>query len=278
MPVPRSTLARLAAAALASATPSPVLALSAATPPPTHRGDDMPDSKTDHATPPLAPALVAYLDARAAEFDQIDPARKAELEAFGAQVAGALAKDHSARLTFICTHNSRRSHMAQLWAAAAAARVGLAGVETFSGGTEATAFNPRAVAALRRAGFEIRATDESANPRYEVRMRDASSDGDETPMVCFSKIYDQNPNPKADFGAVMVCDSANEACPVVFGADFRTPIMYVDPKAHDNTPKEAWAYDTRCAQIAREMLYAMTRAAGGAAEGRPAAAVPTRSH
>ena len=55
-----------------------------------------------------------------------------------------------ARLTFVCTHNSRRSLLCQTFGSAAAAYFGIHGVETFSGGTEATAFNSRAVAALRR--------------------------------------------------------------------------------------------------------------------------------
>ncbi|MEO0482971.1 MAG: protein-tyrosine-phosphatase [Planctomycetota bacterium] len=238
-----------------------------------HAGSDQPQpgrpaangaTAMPHATPPLSAELTAYLDAREAEFDRITEARKAELAQLGAHIAEALAADGSAKLTFICTHNSRRSHMSQLWAAAAATRVGLAGVETFSGGTEETAFNPRAVAALSRAGFDIRAEDGAmANPHYRVHMLAAGQA--ETPMTCFSKIYDKAPNPSEDFGAVMVCNSANEACPIVYGADFRLPITYVDPKAHDGTTKEAWAYDERCAQIARELLYAMRLAATPAA-------------
>ena len=53
----------------------------------------------------------------------------------------------------ICTHNSRRSHLGQLWLAIGADFFELPQLETFSGGTEATAFNPRAVAALHRVGF-----------------------------------------------------------------------------------------------------------------------------
>jgi len=45
--------------------------------------------------------------------------------------------------------------MGQLWISVAAAYYGLPKVDTFSGGTAITAFNPRAVKALQDLGFEI---------------------------------------------------------------------------------------------------------------------------
>jgi hypothetical protein len=41
----------------------------------------------------------------------------------------------------------------------------------------------------------------------------------------------------------------------VFGAEARIAIPYDDPKAADGTEGEARAYDERCRQIAREMLW-----------------------
>jgi arsenate reductase len=158
-----------------------------------------------------------------------------------------------ARLTFICTHNSRRSHISQLWAAAAAAAFGLDHVETYSGGTEATAFNPRAVAAMRRAGFAI--DDASGdNPRYRVQFAD-----DAAPAVCFSKVYDDPSNPQDGFAAVMTCSDADEACPMVRGAALRVALPWDDPKAADGTPEEASTYDARVRQIAAEMVYLFSR-------------------
>lgn len=74
-------------------------------------------------------------------------------------------------LTFICTHNSRRSHMGQIWAQAAAWHFGLNDVRTFSGVTEATAFNPRAVRALRELGVAIDVSQEADNPVYTVQLQ-----------------------------------------------------------------------------------------------------------
>ncbi|MEM7622756.1 MAG: protein-tyrosine-phosphatase [Planctomycetota bacterium] len=201
----------------------------------------------------LHPRLSAFLQARALEFGEISSERRAALEQISAYVESRIRSDAPVRLLFVCTHNSRRSHMSQLWAAAAGEAYGLT-LATYSGGTEDTAFNPRAVAAVERAGFDIEKTTGGTNPIYHVRMGEAI-----TPMTCFSKAYDGAPNPKHGFGAVMVCTEADEACPFVEGATGRFALPFVDPKISDNTGREAATYDERCAQIAREMLYIMSR-------------------
>jgi len=214
------------------------------------------ESTEDQAT--MYPELQKYVKQRIEEFEHIPSGRKEALEQLAAYVAERRRKkpDEPVRLTFICTHNSRRSHMSQLWAGAAAAYYGVDRVITYSGGTEATAFNPRAVAAMKRAGFKIARTTDDVNPIYHVRYSD-----DAHPMTCFSKVYDQAPNPKADFCAVMTCSAADKACPAVRGAARRVAVMYDDPKAFDDTPKEEDGYSDRCAQIARGMLYVFHRAA-----------------
>ena len=205
--------------------------------------------------PALLPDLAEYVAERTDEFARIPAARRADLERLAAYLRDRRAAGEPIRLTFICTHNSRRSHLGHLWAAVAAAYYDVPDVETFSGGTEATAFNPRAVAALRRAGFRIEPDGAESNPRYEVRSGDSLP-----PAVCFSKRYDRPPNPTADFAAVLVCGEADAACPHVPGAAWRLALPYEDPKAADDTPAEAARYDERTAQIAREMLYAFSRA------------------
>jgi hypothetical protein len=201
--------------------------------------------------------LQKYVEQRKSEFANIPEERKEQLKKLAEYVRSRTAAGQPACLTFICTHNSRRSHMAQLWATVAAAHYGVGNVETFSGGTEATAFNPRAVAALERAGFKIEPGPEKTNPHYKVFVGSASE-----PLVCFSKVYDAEPNPKADFCAVMTCAQADKNCPVVHGAALRLSINYEDPKAADGTPAETARYDERCAQIALEMLYAFSLVKG----------------
>ncbi|MEM1185144.1 MAG: protein-tyrosine-phosphatase [Planctomycetota bacterium] len=211
---------------------------------------------SDATSHPLRPELVSYLAKRATEFDQIPEERKVRLERLAGYVKEKTLSSDDLRMIFVCTHNSRRSHMSQLWAAASAKLHGI-DIESYSGGTEDTAFNPRAVASLRRAGFEIIKTTEARNPLYHVSMSDDPADT----LTCWSKSYDNPPNPKDKFAAVMVCSDADESCPAVFGEDFHLALPFVDPKVSDNTPAEAATYDERCAQIAREFLYVFTKAA-----------------
>ncbi len=200
------------------------------------------------------PELKRYLTEATTRYDVIPHDRKSELAKVAAYVRERLSKSEPAKLTFICTHNSRRSHLSQIWAAVAAEYYGLEGVETFSGGTEATAFNPRAVAAMQRCGLKIVADDPTAiNPRYSVTTSDSS-----TPQICFSKAYGDPPNPSKDYCAVMTCSQADDACPLVMGCDLRMPIRYEDPKVADDTEFEAQRYDERSAQICCEMLYMMS--------------------
>jgi len=204
----------------------------------------------------LLPQLRDYLDDRLGELGEIPKIRRALLDTLVDLPGFKDPGQRPAPLVFICTHNSRRSQMAQLWALVAARHFSVSGVEAFSGGTEAMAFNPRAVAALRRAGFAIEFFSDGKNPVYEVWYEPEME-----PIQAFSKIYDEPPNPTAGFAAVMTCSSADAACPVVPGADARIAIPYNDPKAFDGTEREAEAYDERCAQIAREMLYVFSKIA-----------------
>jgi arsenate reductase len=190
------------------------------------------------------------------EFDQIPPERKQLLKELTQFVQGNVKAGQKVYLNFICTHNSRRSHISQLWAQAAAYYYGIEGVTCFSGGTEATAFNPRAVKAMKEAGFEIRTWSNGQNgenPVYEVRFSGAA------PAVkAFSKKYDDPFNHTKSFAAIMTCSHADENCPLVLGASARIAITYNDPKAFDGTPQEEAKYNERVREIGREMLYAFS--------------------
>ncbi len=157
-------------------------------------------------------------------------------------------------MVFVCTHNSRRSHMAQLWARAAAERNGLHQLRTYSAGTEATAFHPHAVRAMRAQGLLIDAA-EGTNPRYAVRVLSSG------PIeLAWSKTLDDPSLPRADFAAVMVCSSADTACPDVPGATLRVSLPFDDPGMSDGTADEGLVYATRSAEIAATMSW-MVRSA-----------------
>ncbi|MBZ0179431.1 MAG: hypothetical protein K8F36_09070 [Melioribacteraceae bacterium] len=183
-------------------------------------------------------------------FNSIPAERKKILNEFSDYISNKVKDGKEVNLTFICTHNSRRSHISQIWAQTAAEYYGIPNIKCFSGGTEATAFNPRAVKALRKAGFKIEKKYDSDNPVYNVYYSD-----DREPIECFSKVYSDKYNPQKNFAAIMTCSDADENCPVVFGAEARFPIRYDDPKEFDGTELEEAKYDERVEQIGREMLF-----------------------
>jgi protein-tyrosine phosphatase/arsenate reductase len=201
------------------------------------------------------PELDHYLDSIESEFAGIPENRMDTLDILGEYILKSLKNSGTAKLVFICTHNSRRSQFGQVWAAAAAEYYEIKGISTFSGGTESTAFNPGAVAALQRAGFSIEnTTPGEENPKYLVKSR---AGGPENLM--FSKRYDDRSNPGKDFSAIMVCSDADEACPFLPGTAERISLPYDDPKTFDGTQQESVKYDERCREIARDLFYVFSR-------------------
>jgi arsenate reductase len=187
-------------------------------------------------------------------FDNIPQERREILKQLSDYIQAKAKKGVKTELIFICTHNSRRSHISQIWGQAAAAYYGIGNVISYSGGTEATAFNPRAVKAMEEAGFKIKATSAGINPVYEVSFSD---DADE--VIAFSKKYDSESNPKKGFAAIMTCSHADENCPVVSGMEKRISLSYNDPKDFDGTPQEAEKYAERVKEIGTEILYAFSQ-------------------
>ncbi|WP_317041581.1 arsenate-mycothiol transferase ArsC [Cyclobacterium lianum] len=158
------------------------------------------------------------------------------------------------RINFICTHNSRRSHLSQVWAQTLATKYGIPNVNCYSGGTEATALFPMAAKTLKNQGFEISTLSEGNNPVYSIKY------GENTPPVIgFSKTYDDTFNPKSDFAAIMSCSQADAGCPFIAGAEKRIPITYDDPKAFDDTPHQAEKYLERSLQIATELSFVFSK-------------------
>ncbi|RFC55677.1 arsenate-mycothiol transferase ArsC [Brumimicrobium aurantiacum] len=159
-------------------------------------------------------------------------------------------KNEVINLNFICTHNSRRSHLTQIWAQTMANFYALNNVRTFSGGTEATACYPAVIETLANNGFEIQKLVEQENPIYALKNAENS-----LPIIAFSKRWDNAFNPKSGFCAIMTCSQADGDCPVVFGAEKRVPVHYIDPKVYDNAPEKMEEYNKTSVQIATEMKY-----------------------
>lgn len=157
-------------------------------------------------------------------------------------------------INFICTHNSRRSHLSQVWAQAASAHFNIPNVYCYSGGTEETALFPKVAETLINQGFSIFKIAESNNPVYAIKYSDNA-----LPVIGFSKKYDNPFNPVSAFAAIMTCSQADAGCPLIAGAEKRIPITFEDPKISDNTPEQSQVYAERSLQIATEMFYVFSK-------------------
>ena len=180
--------------------------------------------------------------------------RKAVLQPLIDYIQNKVTTNQEIRLNFICTHNSRRSHLSQIWAQTIAFQFGISRVFCYSGGTEATAMFPKVAETLVNQGFQIQKLSQENNPVYAVKF-----DANQHPIICFSKTYSDDFNPKNNFGAILTCDNADEGCPLVFGAEARFPIKYNDPKAFDGTDLMNEKYAERSLEIASEMYFVFSQ-------------------
>ncbi len=197
----------------------------------------------------LFPKIAEQCDLLSQQFEVISVERKVLLT----QLANYIQKQKNTalpiQLIFVCTHNSRRSHLGQVWSKVAAHFYEVNSVETFSAGTEATAMHPNTREALISQGFEISGDFNLANPIYKVKS------GEEVESICFSKTISDDRLPKSQFAAIMTCSDADENCPFIPGCAIRIPLTYEDPKVSDGTPQQLQTYQERSLQIARECLY-----------------------
>lgn len=240
----------------------------------------------------LHPVINELIDQLVEEHHQITDSRFVILDNLASSIRNELRSKKKVRLNFICTHNSRRSQIAQIWAHTSATAFQVPGVEAISGGTEATAFNPNAVRAMRTLGFKVDLVDHLGseeihgsanhqgtvdhqgsadhqgpadhqgsaehqgtvdNPRYNIGI------GPGLPgLVCYSKRYEEAISGKP-FIAVMTCSDADRNCPVVPGATARIPLTYEDPKVSDGTEGQPLAYLKTALEIGRELIWVFQR-------------------
>ncbi|MEL4308343.1 arsenate-mycothiol transferase ArsC [Joostella sp. CR20] len=185
----------------------------------------------------------------------ISEERKETLQPLVEFIKSKEASNELVNINFICTHNSRRSHLSQIWAQTIAHYFKLKNVFCYSGGTESTAMFPMVAETLKNTGFSIEKLAEASNPVYAIKYSE-----NEHPIIGFSKRYDDAFNPISGFAAIMTCSQADGGCPFIVGAEKRIPITYEDPKLFDGTPEQAEKYQERSLQIATEMYYVFLKA------------------
>lgn len=162
-------------------------------------------------------------------------------------IAKELDKNKTVNLNFICTHNSRRSQLGQVWSFFAATYFKL-DINAFSGGTEVTAFYRNTLRTLQNVGFEFQLTDFChQNPKYQI-----SFDNTKKTILGFSKRFDDNHNPE-NFMAITTCNNADKNCPFIPTASHRFHLPFVDPKHSDGTTEQEKTYLQTSKQIAGEI-------------------------
>jgi arsenate reductase len=186
--------------------------------------------------------------------ETITDERKTVLKLLIDFIQSKVSDNQKIRINFICTHNSRRSHLSQVWAQTLAYHFNIKNVFCYSGGTESTALFPMIAETLQNSGFQIKTISKNENPIYSIKYAK-----NEHPVIGFSKKLDNDFNPKSEFVAIMTCDSANESCPFVPGAEERIPITFDDPKVFDGTPLQAEKYKEKSLQIATELFYVFSQ-------------------
>lgn len=186
--------------------------------------------------------------------ETISDERKAVLQPLVDYIQLKITNQLDIRINFICTHNSRRSHLSQIWAQTMASYLNIKNVFCYSGGTEATALFPMVAETLKNQGFQIQMLSENNNPVYAIKYAENVH-----PVIGFSKNYEDSFNPKSDFAAIMTCSQADGGCPFIPGAEKRIPITFEDPKAFDNTTQQAEKYKERSLQIATELFYVFSQ-------------------
>jgi arsenate reductase (thioredoxin) len=201
----------------------------------------------------MYPQLKETLEKFQSNFDSIPQERKELLARFAEIISNKLKQTNKADVTFICVHNSRRSHLSQFWAQAAAEFYGVKNITCYSGGTEDTAVYPSIISTVKSQGFVVDTIAQTSNPIYAVRF-----DESKHPIIGFSKQYDHAFNPQSGFVAVMVCSSADVNCPFIPNADTRIAITFNDPKEFDGTANEVNGYLERSALIGTDFLYAFS--------------------
>ena len=176
--------------------------------------------------------------------------RKELLLAVADKIADEYLDREKINLNFICTHNSRRSQLSQVWAFYAAEYFNLENVFSYSGGTEATAFYRNTVRTLQKVGFDFNVVDFShQNPRYLISFK-----GSKKSIIGFSKVYDDENN-AYPYIAITTCNSADENCPFIPDAIYRFHLPFVDPKSSDGTDLQDEKYLEINQQIAGEIFF-----------------------
>jgi arsenate reductase len=210
-------------------------------------------SCSNRDTIPFNHALMSYCESLPAEFANVPDSTGKMLREAGTYIIDHLDSGRETSISFVCEHNSRKSHLGQIWTQMAIQYYGIDSVKCYSGGTSPTYVNQRIIKALENAGFQISEKGIAGNgPKYYLDFGKPSGG-----FEIFSKRYDHPMNPDTNYMAITLCYNPEECCPITGGADEQLTIPYEDLQPYDNTPLETARYDEQCRNVARDMFYMM---------------------
>lgn len=181
---------------------------------------------------------------------QIDKQRTKTLLSIAQFIKSELEKSKAVNLNFICSQNSRRSQLAQVWCSYAIEYYNLKGIQSFSGGTNVSSFYRNTVKTLQQVGFKFQIIEFShQNPHYLISCKDCVQ-----PVIGFSKLYDNEYN-KKPFTAITLCENTEIDCPIISGAVKRFYVPFISPKIYDSTLYQAEKYLELNKNIAGEIHF-----------------------
>ncbi|MBI2259589.1 MAG: protein-tyrosine-phosphatase [Flavobacteriia bacterium] len=186
-------------------------------------------------------------------FHSLNDDRKVKLDTITDFIIKNQQQPLPSQLIFVCTHNSRRSHLSQIWFQIVAEYFSIQNVYSFSAGTEVTALHLNVIKLLENEHFKISIEFQKKNPKVEIDY------GGQQKIISFSKTINDVSLPKSNFSCVMTCTDAEKNCPFIPEADFRFSLPYEDPKAFDNTPQVERAYKKTSDNILTEMMYLFSK-------------------
>ncbi len=188
------------------------------------------------------------------KFDSIDHNRKLKLKEFAKNIHAALSDGQHVHLLYVCTHNSRRSHFGQIAAALAIIYYRLKNIDSYSAGTEVTAFHKNGINALLSLGFKTETAQETDmdNPVIEVKY------GNSPKIICFSKNIQHHDIPRKNLFVIYTCSEAELNCPVIIGASHSISLPHPDPKSSDSDENQKEVYINTFKAICREVFFMMS--------------------
>tara|TARA_B110000444_G_C18848126_1_gene603468 strand:- start:4373 stop:4972 length:600 start_codon:yes stop_codon:yes gene_type:complete len=158
--------------------------------------------------------------------------------------------DQAIKLNYICTHNSRRSQLSQIWSETLSVYFNKKNIFSFSGGTQVTEVYEGLILLLEQVGFNITKESKVINSTLSIDYGDPNNK-----IKIYSKLFNCNSNPKTNFIAIINCESADKNCPIVHGAEYKFFLPFKDPKLMDGTNNENIYYSKTNMEIASTLKY-----------------------